>query len=102
MIKDYGKKIGVYEARAHREMKKLVKRNTRRVRHRTEAERAARKAELKNIAERKRFNINAEKRGKIANEKYAKAMKATEDDSGFYFNSGSSSGSGSGSSADQF
>ena len=30
MIKEYGKKIGVYEAKAHREMKKHIKANTRR------------------------------------------------------------------------
>lgn len=39
MIKDYGKRIGVYESKAHREMKKHVKRNTRKAKASAERKR---------------------------------------------------------------
>jgi hypothetical protein len=59
MIKEYGKKIGVYEAKAHREMKKHVKVNTRRKRASVERHRLS--AERRN-AETKRRNANMKKR----------------------------------------
>jgi len=101
MIKDYGKKIKVYEAKAHRALKKHIKQNTRRHRRATEAKRAALNAELKNMRERKRVNAERAQREKNANARYKAATKDNEDEEGFYFNSGSTS-SGSGSSADQF
>ncbi len=57
MIKDYGKKIGVYEAKAHREMKKQVKANTRKKKE---------SAERRN-AETKKRNANAKRRRNAAN-----------------------------------
>jgi len=59
MIKDYGKKIGVYEAKAHREMKKHIKVNTRRKRASVERHRLS--AERRN-AETKRRNANMKRR----------------------------------------
>ena len=100
MIKDYGKKIKVYEAKAHRALKKHIKQNTRRHRRATEAKRAALNAELKNMREQKRANAERAPREKNANARYRAAMKEKEEEDDFYFNSGSSSGSGS--SADQF
>lgn len=104
MIKDYGKKIGVYEAKAHREMKRYIKQNTRRHRRSAEAKNAEKRAvlnaELKNMRERKRVNAERAQREKNANARYKAATKDNEEDEeGFYFNSGSTS---SGSSADQF
>jgi hypothetical protein len=109
MIKDYGKKIKVYEAKAHRALKKHIKQNTRRHRRATAVKNAEKKAvlnaEFKNIRESKRINAERAQREKNANARYKAAMKEKEDEEGFYFNSGSTSsgsGSGSGSSADQF
>jgi hypothetical protein len=56
MIKDYGKKIGVYEAKAHREMKKHMKANTRRRAPENAARVAAQKRNMANIASLKRRN----------------------------------------------
>ena len=105
MIKDYGKKIKVYEAKAHRALKKYIKHNTRRHKRRTEAERAEKKAvlnaELKNIRESKRINAEHARREKNINARYKAAAKENKEEDAFYFSSGSTS-SGSGSSADQF
>lgn len=56
MIKDYGKKIGVYEAKAHREMKKHIKANTRRKKASVE----------RHNAETKKRNANAKRRRNAA------------------------------------
>jgi hypothetical protein len=62
MIKDYGKKIGVYEAKAHREMKKQVKANTRRKKE---------SAERRNANAKRRRNeaaaANARRRASVIN-----------------------------------
>ena len=64
MIKEYGKKIGVYEAKAHREMKKHMKVNTRRKkesveRHRLSAEKRNAETRRRNAALARRRNEDA-------------------------------------------
>jgi len=97
MIKEYGKKIGVYKAKAHRELKKYMKQNTRRLKHKTDKERAVVEADLQNIRDRKQLNVNARKHTTIATK-----PKEDEDEGGFYFNSASTSSGSSDSKLDQF